>query len=132
MIRRSLFCLLVTAAIAVAGCGQSHASTSSEPKTGPLVGGEELVSSGRPWLLDALRAVRPDYFLPRGQTTLMERRTVPMIVVINGMVIPDVEVLRSTPVSDVLQVRRLGATETYHRYNRSVSVGALEIMLRKH
>ena len=131
MIRKSLFCLLVTAALAVAGCKPSSVSTTPEPQVGPLVGGDELQSSGRPWLLDALRVVRPSYFNPRGQATLIERRLDPMIVVINGMVIPDLEVLRSTPVADVVQVRRLSVSETYHRYNRSVSVGALEIVLRK-
>jgi hypothetical protein len=131
MIRRSLFCLLVTAAMAVAGCKPPGASSTPEPKVGQLVGSDELQSSGRPWLLDALRVVRPSYFNPRGQTTLIEQRLEPMVVVINGMVIPDLEVLRSTPVSDVVQVRRLTASETYHRYNRSVSVGALEVVLRR-
>jgi hypothetical protein len=51
--------------------------------------------------------------------------------VINGMVIPDLEILRSTPVEDVVQVRRLSVAETFNRYNRSVSVGALEIVLRR-
>ena len=131
MIRRSLFCLLTTASMAVAGCGQSRVSTTSEPKMGPMVGGEELLSSGRPWLLDALRVVRPGYFTPRGPTTLLEQRLVPMVVVINGMVLPDLEVLRSTAVSDVVQVRRLSVAETFNRYNRSVSIGALEVVLRR-
>ncbi|MDQ6635054.1 MAG: hypothetical protein M3Z10_09910 [Gemmatimonadota bacterium] len=131
MIRITLFCLLTTAGITVAGCGQSRVSTMSEPKMGQLVGGDELLSSGRPWLLDALRVVRPGYFIPRGQSTLLEQRLVPMVVVINGMVLPDLEVLRSTAVSDVMQVRRLSVAETYNRYNRSVSVGALEVVLRR-
>jgi hypothetical protein len=131
MIRRSLFCLLVTAAMAVTGCGQSRVVAGSEPRLGPVVGGEELINSGRPWLLDALRAVRPSYFIPRGPTTLQEQRLAPMVVVINGMVLPDLEVLRSTAVSDVVQVRRLSVSETYNRYNRSVSVGALEVVLRR-
>lgn len=131
MIRKSLFCLLVTATLAVAGCGQPRVNATPEPKVGPLVGGEELVNSGRPWLLDALRAVRPGYFVPRGQSTLQEQRLVPMVVVINGMVLPDLEVLRSTAVADVVQVRRLSVSETFNRYSRSVSVGALEVVLRR-
>jgi hypothetical protein len=126
-----MFCLLATAALAVAGCGQPRLSSTPEPKIGAFVGRDELMSSGRPWLLDALRAVRPGYFTPRGPTTLLEQRLVPMVVVINGMVLPDLEVLRSTAVSDVAQVRRLSVSETYNRYSRSVSVGALEIVLRK-
>lgn len=131
MIRRSLLCLLTTAAITVAGCGQSRVGLTPEPLMGPLVGGDELRSTGRPWLLDALRAARPSYFIPRGQTSLVEQRLVPMVVVMNGMVLPDLEVLRSTAVADVVQVRRLSVAETYNRYSRSVSVGALEVVLRK-
>jgi hypothetical protein len=126
-----MFCLLVTGAIAVAGCGPSRVTPAPEPRLGPVVGRDELLSSGRPYLLDALRVVRPTYFLSRGQATLLEQRLVPMVVVVDGMVLPDIEELRSTPVSDVVQVRRLGVAETYQRYNRSVSVGALEIVLRR-
>jgi hypothetical protein len=54
-----------------------------------------------------------------------------MIVVIEGLVLPDLEPLRTTPVSEVVQVRRLSVAETYMKYSRSVSVGALEIVLRR-
>jgi hypothetical protein len=33
-------------------------------------------------------------------------------------------------VGDVVEVRRLSASETYFRFNRSVSVGAIEVTLR--
>jgi hypothetical protein len=131
MNQRLMFSLLLTAATAVAGCGQSRVGAAPEPMMGPLVGRDELLSSGRPWLLDALRIVRPNYFIPRGQATLLEQRLVPMVVVVDGMVLPDVEALRSTPVSDVVQVRRLSVSETYNRYSRSVSIGALEVVLRR-
>jgi hypothetical protein len=126
-----LFCLLTMATIVLAGCGQSRVSMTPAPIMGALVGNEELLSTGRPWLLDALRVARPGYFIPRGQSTLLEQRLAPMVVVINGMVIPDLEILRSTAVADVLQVRRVSVSETFNRYNRSVSVGALEIVLRR-
>jgi hypothetical protein len=54
-----------------------------------------------------------------------------MIAIVDGLVYPDLESLRMTPVSEVVLVRRLSAAETYYRYNRSVSAGALEITLRK-
>jgi hypothetical protein len=130
MIRKLMFCLLVPGVV-VAGCQHTPVATASETRMGPLVGRDELLSSGRPWLLDALRAVRPTYFIPRGQTTLLEQHLVPMVVVVDGMVLPDVEALRSTLVADVVQVRRLSASETFHRYNRSVSIGALEVVLRR-
>jgi hypothetical protein len=131
MIRKLMICLLVPAALVVVGCQHMSVAAAPETRVGPLVGRDELLSSGRPWLLDALRAVRPNYFIGRGQTTLMEQRLVPMVVVVDGMVLPDVESLRSTLVSDVVQVRRLGVAETYHRYNRSVSIGALEVVMRR-
>jgi hypothetical protein len=54
-----------------------------------------------------------------------------MLVVVDGLPVADVELLRSMPVADVVQVRRLSPSETYFRYNRSVSIGALEIVLRR-
>lgn len=129
MRRRLLFCLLATGVLAAAGCGTPRAQLASQPLLGSVVGREELVSSGRLSLLDALHIVRPMYFQSRGQTTLSDQYVAPMIVVIDGLVVSDLDVLNSTHAADVLQVRRLGPVETFQRYNRSVSVGALEITL---
>ena len=131
MMREMMFCLLVPGAITVAACQYVPPATMPEPRLGPLVGRDELQSTGRPWLLDALRIARPAYFLSRGPTTLAGQSLEPLVVVIDGVVLPDLEPLRSTPVSEVVEVRRLSASETYLRYNRSVTVGALEIVLRK-
>lgn len=131
MIREMMFCLLVPAAAAVTGCQHAPVSTAPDTRLGQLVGRDELLRTGRPWLLDALRVARPTYFISRGPTTIALQNVTPMVVVIEGQVLPDIELLRSTPVSDVLQVRRLTVAETYHRYNRSGSAGALEIVLRK-
>lgn len=135
MIREMMFCLLVPGAVALAGCRHASPATvdmlRSAPPLGPLVGRDELLGTGRPLLLDALRVARPTYFASRGPATLVEGGTSPMVVVIDGLVLPDIDALRATPVSDVVSVRRLSVAETFFRYRRSVSVGALEIVLRK-
>jgi hypothetical protein len=130
MIRRLLLCLLVPGAVAATGCQHAPHDIAPAPRLGAKVGREELLATGRPLLLDALRAVRPSYFLSRGPTTLTGEGMVPMVIVIQGMVVPDLEPLRTTPVGDVVEVRRLSASETYFRFNRSVSVGAIEVTLR--
>lgn len=131
MMRTMLRWLVVPAALVIAACHQGPSVAAPESKLGPVVGGEELLNTGRPWLFDALRITRPSYFLGRGQTTVNGQNVVPMVVVVEGVVLDDLEPLRTTQVEDVVQVRRLSASETYFRYHRSVSMGALEIMLRK-
>ncbi len=123
--------LLVPVAVAVTGCQHAPPSTRPDSPLGPIVGREELLSTGQPLLLDALRVARPLYFLSRGPTSINAQNISPLVVVMEGMVLPDLEQLRTTRVADVAQVRRLSASETFFRFNRSVSVGALEIVLQK-
>ncbi len=126
--RTTLYRLLLPACVAIAGC---HPAPNGAPaQIGAVIGTEELVSTGRPFLLDALRVARPNYFSSRGMTTLAEQTVPPLVVVLEGNVL-DMELLRVTPVKDVVQVRRLSPSETFFRYHRSVSVGALELKLRK-
>lgn len=117
----------------MAGCRPTSPSTvpSPQPRLGAEVGREELVGTGQPWLLDALRMARPAYFLNRGPTSLGGDKVPPMVVVVDGFVLPDLEPIRSMPVTDVAEVRRLSPAETWFKYRRSVGVGALEIALRR-
>ena len=123
--------LLAPIALLTAACQHAPPATLSPQPLGHLVGQQELLGSGRPMLFDALCVVRPNYFNTRGLTTLTEQGMPKMIVIVDGLVLPDLETLRMTPVTEVAQVRRLSVAETYYRYNRSVSAGALEITLRK-
>ena len=123
--------LLAPIALLLAGCQHAPPAMLSTQPLGHMIGQQELLGTGRPMLLEALRVARPTYFNPRGPATLTEQGMPQMVVVMNGLVLPDLESLRMTPVSDVAQVRRLSVAETFHRYNRSVSVGAIEITLRK-
>ena len=128
--RKMVYCLLMPASVALAGCHYAPSTVAPHTALGPLVGNDELARTGRPWLLDALKVARPNYFSSRGATTLEAQRLPPLVVVLNGHVL-DVETLRATAVADVLQVRRLSPSETYFKYNRSVTMGALEIELRR-
>lgn len=130
MIRKMMYRLLLPAFVASSGC--HYVPTGAAPATalGPLVANDELTRTGRPFLLDALRVARPNFFNSRGATTLLAQGLDPIVVVLDGHVL-DVETLRLTPVADVVQVRRLSPSETYFRYNKSVSLGAIEIVTRK-
>ena len=47
----------------------------------------------------------------------------------DGAVMGTLTVLDMLRPADVRAVRRIGVTETYHRYGRNVSVGGLEVEL---
>ena len=132
--RTRFYGLLLPAGLAIAGCQPAPLGAPGQigapAQIGSLIGTEELVGTGRPYLLDALRVARPNYFASRGMTTLAEGTVPSIVVVLEGNVL-DAELLRVTPVKDVVQVRRLSPSETFFRYHRSVSVGALEVKLRK-
>ena len=130
MTRAMLHRLFVPVAIAIGGCHRGSSVAVAPPMLGSVVGQDELLTTGRPWLFDALRITRPSYFNSRGQTTINGQDIVPMVVVIDGVVLEDLEPLRTTPVEHVVQVRRLSVSEAYFRYHRSVSMGALEIVRR--
>jgi hypothetical protein len=123
--------LLAPIALLLTGCQHAPPAMLSTQPLGHLVGQQELLGTGRPMLFEALRVARPSYFNTRGAATLTEQGMPQMVVIMNGLVLPDLEALRMTPVRDVAQVRRLSVAETYFRYNRSVSAGAIEITLRK-
>jgi hypothetical protein len=127
----TMFRLLVPTALLLTGCQHRPPATLSTQPLGHLVGQQELLSTGRPMLFEALRLVRPNYFNTRGLTTLTEQGMPKMVVIVDGLVLPDLESLRMTPVTEVAQVRRLSVAETYFKYHRSVSAGAIEITLRK-
>ena len=123
--------LLVPIAMLLTGCQHAPPAMLSTQPIGHQIGQQELLGTGRPTLLEALRVARPSYFNTRGAATLTEQGMPAMVVIMNGLVLPDLDALRMTPVSDVAQVRRLSVAETFFRYNRSVSAGAIEITLRK-
>ena len=131
MTRTMILRLLAPIALLLMGCQHASPTTLTIQPIGHQIGQPELLGTGRTMLLEALRVARPSYFNTRGQMTLMEQGMPQMVVIMDGLVLPDLESLRMTPVRDVVQVRRLSVAETFHRYNRSVSAGAIEITMRK-
>ena len=93
---------------------------------GDVVSQEELVASGASTLFDALVRTRRNFFISRGVSSLTNPPADAMLVFRDGAIMGTINVLSMMRASDVRSVRRLSATETYHRYGRTVSVGGLE------
>lgn len=96
---------------------------------GDVVARSELVASGASSLYDALVRTRRQFFAARGVSSLYNEPADDMLVFHAGMLWGTMDVLRTLQASDVRVVRRIGATETFHRYGRTVSIGGLEVEL---
>ena len=96
---------------------------------GDVVSQEELVASGGTSLYDALVRTRRNFFMSRGLTSINNPPADAMLVFRDGAIMRTLNVLSMLRATDVRSVRRISATETYHRYGRSVSVGGLEVEL---
>ena len=96
---------------------------------GDVVSQEELVASGGTSLYDALVRTRRNFFMSRGLTSINNPPADAMLVFRDGAIMGTLNVLSMLRATDVRSVRRISATETYHRYGRSVSVGGLEVEL---
>jgi len=96
---------------------------------GDVVSREELVASGGTSLYDALVRTRRNFFMSRGVTSINNPPADAMLVFRDGAIMGTLNVLSMLRATDVRSVRRISATETYHRYGRSVSVGGLEVEL---
>jgi hypothetical protein len=108
----------------------SAASAAPGPiSVGDVVSREELVASGGTSLYDALVRTRRNFFMSRGVTSINNPPADAMLVFRDGAIMGTLNVLSMLRATDVRSVRRISATETYHRYGRSVSVGGLEVEL---
>ena len=96
---------------------------------GDVVSQEELVASGASSLFDALVRTRRNFFMSRGLTSLNNPPADAILVFRDGAIMGTINVLSMMRATDVRSVRRISATETYHRYGRTVSVGGLEVEL---
>jgi hypothetical protein len=118
--------------LALAGCSslaQPRTGMWSTHESGDAVSGYELTASGASSLYDALVRTRGGYFSARGISSLVNAPSEAILVFRAGMLMGDVNVLRMLRPTDVRVVRRLNATDTFHKYGRNVSVGGLEIEL---
>ena len=130
--RPSRTLLVVMLALALPACYAHDPSKSAAPGrlgVGDVVSQEELVASGATSLRDALVRTRRQFFTPRGVRSITNPPKDAILVFHDGAVMGTLTVLDMLKPSDVRAVRRIGATETYHRYGRSVSIGGLEVEL---
>jgi hypothetical protein len=129
---RSRTMLAVLCLLALTAChahDPSRAATSGRVAVGDVVSSDELVASGATSLRDALVRTRRHFFTPRGRTSIDKSPADAILVFHDGAVMGTHTVLDMLRPADVRAVRRIGVTETYHRYGRHVSVGGLEVEL---
>jgi hypothetical protein len=107
----------------------AHPAAPGRIGVGDVVSQEELVASGASSLFDALVRTRRNFFVSRGPSSLVNSPSDAILVFRGGAIMGTINVLSMMRASDVRSVRRISATETYHRYGRNVSVGGLEVEL---
>jgi len=107
----------------------AHTAAPGHFSVGDVVSQEELVASGASSLFDALVRTRRNFFVSRGLSSLNNSPPDAMLVFRDGAIMGTINVLSMMRASDVRSVRRISATETYHRYGRNVSIGGLEVEL---
>jgi hypothetical protein len=130
--RRSRMMLVVMLSLALPACRAHVPSPSVVPGrlgVGDVVSHDELVASGASSLRDALVRTRRHFFTPRGVRSIVNPPADAILVFHDGAVMGTHTVLDMLRPTDVRAVRRIGVTETYHRYGRYVSVGGLEVEL---
>ena len=127
---RTLFLTMLSLTM-LAFYAHDPAQTAPLPRlgVGDVVSQEELVASGASSLFDALVRTRRNFFISRGMSSITNPPADAMLVFRDGAIMGTINVLSMLRASDVRSVRRLSATETYHRYGRTVSVGGLEVEL---
>jgi hypothetical protein len=114
----------------LAACSSTRPSL--EPRySSDLVDYSQLERTHRVSLYDALRGVHPEYFVPRGRLSVYHTPQTTLLVYTKGMLMGETDVLSWIPVSQVRSVRRLGVVETFNKYGRSTTAGALEIEFRQ-
>jgi hypothetical protein len=129
---RSRTMLAVSCLLALTAChahDPSRSATSGRVGVGDVVSHDELVASGATSLRDALVRTRRHFFTPRGRSSISKPPADAILVFHDGAVMGTLTVLDMLRPADVRAVRRIGVTETFHRYGRQVSVGGLEVEL---
>jgi hypothetical protein len=129
---RSRTILLVLLSLSLTAChahDPSRFAAAGRVGVGDVVSHDELVASGASSLRGALVLTRRQFFSPRGLSSISNTPSDALLVFHDGQIMGTLTVLDMLKPSDVRAVRRIGVTETYHRYGRYVSVGGLEVEL---
>lgn len=123
---------LLVATCLLSACASNGGVGAVTARTGDVILQSELIESGTSTMYDALVHARPRFFAPRDAIVTSSAPTESFLVFWNGVVLGGADVLRTIRPSDVLVARRLGTMETYYKYGRRVSVGAVELESLRH
>jgi hypothetical protein len=124
--------VMLSLSLTLAACqahDPSRLATPGRIGVGDLVTHDELVASGATSLRDALVRTRRRFLTSRGVSSINNPPADSILVFHNGSIMGTLTVLDMLKPGDVRAVRRIGVTETFHRYGRFVSVGGLEVEL---
>lgn len=132
-VRVSAWLMMTGVMLATAACAATPPRhyTSSPVGAGfgarSLIGAEEIAQSAGTTAFDLITARRPEFL-----NGLRTRGTAaPVVVFIDGVWIGGVEVLRTLPLSDIAEVRHLGATDAAMRFGERHAAGAILITTRE-
>lgn len=129
---RTMLVVMLSLSLSLAAChahDPSRFATHGRAGVGDVVSHDELVASGATSLRDALVRTRWQFFRSRGVSSINNQPADEILVFHAGSIMGTLTVLDMLKPSDVRAVRRIGVTETFHRYGRNVSVGGLEVEL---
>jgi len=107
----------------VTGCAAAAGSAGSS-----VITAAELGHTGGSNLYDAIRRLRPAFFIRRGPTSINNEPAVAMVVIVNRRVVGGLDELRSMGATDLVCVRRLAAAEVYLITGTSPPDGGIELV----
>jgi len=102
---------------------QSHSPT--------VITAEELSSTAPGDLYTAIDRLRPAFFQTRGTSTFGHAQPEVLKVYVENVARGDVSTLRDINANDVLEVRRLSASEATQRFGTGNTLGAILVTLKK-
>jgi len=119
--------LLLLAACASGTGGTGRPSPSVARRDPNLITAEEIASRQSLTLYDAVRALRPQWLMRRGPTTLLPQNEGALIVYVDGHRFGNVESLRQFVPNAVQSVRFYSATDAEARFGPGHLHGAIEV-----
>jgi hypothetical protein len=120
---------LVVLAIATSACASGGVSSSTTSSNPAHLTGLEIQQARLSNAYDAVRYLRPLFLNVRGPTSVQQKPTHDIVVIIAGQVHGGVDELRRIPTEEVLWVRRLTASEVYYKHGRTAPSGGIEVCL---
>lgn len=120
---RLVACCLVAALSACATGGGPHGGGGHDPNA---ITAEEIESSHEANAYDAVRALRPNMLVTRGQTTFMNSDP-GIVVFLNGTQFGNVQSLSRIAAKDIEQIHFYSASEASLRHGTGYPDGVIEV-----